>query len=137
GGGAGAGRAEMWFKGGGTVRYEVGDWGGPAPTATAVVAPSSADEHFYGFGEKFDALDQAGKVVTTLTADVAGPKGDHSYKVAPWFLSTKGFGFYLDSTAESAFDMRATAADRWVVENGFSTRRCVPVHGPGLPSAPS
>ncbi len=99
------------------LRYEVTDWGALTPERTSLTVFSGADEHFYGFGEKFDSLDQAGLVVRTLTFDAPGDKGDHSYTVAPWFVSTRGYGFHLDSTAESSFDLRATAADRYVVTN--------------------
>ena len=88
------------------MHYEVTDWGGVVRTATATASASIKSEHFYGFGEKFDDVDQAGKTVHTLTFDHPGNKGDQSYKVAPWFISTRGYGLHLDSSAESTFDMR-------------------------------
>ena len=102
-------RTRLTFTHDGVMRYEVVDWGAANPVATAVAAPSDGQEHFYGFGEKFNSVDQAGKRVLTLTFDDPGTKGDHSYKVAPWFVSTRGYGFHLDSSAESVFDMRAGA----------------------------
>jgi alpha-D-xyloside xylohydrolase len=116
----------------GVMRYEVVNWGAANPVATAVAAPSDGQEHFYGFGEKFNAVDQAGKLVRTLTFDDPGTKGDHSYKVAPWFLSTRGYGFHLDSSAESVFDMRAGAPDRYIVTNQFTSLRFNIVYGPKL-----
>ena len=116
----------------GVVRYEVEDWGTAKPVATAVAALSGNGEHFYGFGEKFNGFDQAGKFVRTLTFDDPGNKGDHSYKVAPWFVSNRGYGFHLDSSAESTFDMRAGAPDRYVVTNLFGTLRVNIVYGPNL-----
>ena len=116
----------------GVMRYEVVDWGAANPAATAVAAPSDDHEHFYGFGEKFNAVDQAGKLVRTLTFDDPGTKGDHSYKVAPWFVSTRGYGFHLDSSAESVFDMRAGTPNRYVVTNNFGTLRLNIVYGPKL-----
>src|SRR5205814_1998538 len=64
---------------------------------------------------------------------LAGPDLDHSYKAAPWFLSTRGYGFHLDSSAESDFDLRHSAADRYVVTNHFSSLRYNVVFGPRLP----
>ena len=52
-----------------------------------------------------------------LTFDSPGNKGDRSYKVAPWFVSTRGYGFHLDSTARSVFDMRAADTGRYSVTN--------------------
>jgi alpha-D-xyloside xylohydrolase len=116
----------------GVMRYEVVDWGVANPGATAVAAPSDGQEHFFGFGEKFNTVDQAGKLVRILTFDDPGIKGDHSYKVAPWFVSTRGYGFHLDSSAESQFDMRAGAPDRYVVTNQFASLRFNVVYGPKL-----
>lgn len=72
------------------VRYEITDWGGASPRAVAFAGPSATGEHFYGFGEKFNGVDQTGKTVQMLTFDEPGGKGDRSYKVAPWFMSTRG-----------------------------------------------
>jgi alpha-D-xyloside xylohydrolase len=116
----------------GVMRFEVIDWEGLSPSKITITAASDQSEHFYGFGEKFDALDQAGKTVSILTFDHPGPKGDSSYKVAPWFVSTRGYGFHLDSSAESRFDMRASAADRIVVTHLFATLRFNVVYGPRL-----
>lgn len=124
--------ARLTFAHDGVVRYEVVDWGSVSPHETAVAGPTTGAEHFYGFGEKFDALDQSAKRVETLTFDDPGVKHDHSYKVAPWFISTRGYGFHLDSSAESTFDVRAAAADRFVVTNHFPTLRFNIVYGPRL-----
>lgn len=124
--------ATLSFVHDGVLRYEVTDWGAIKPAQTALAGASPADEHFYGFGEKFDVLDQAGKRVDVLTFDNPGTKGDRSYKVAPWFVSTRGYGLHLDSSAEVTFDLRAGAADRFVVVNRFPTLAVNLVYGPKL-----
>ena len=124
--------ARLTFVAEGVMRYEVVNWGGLAVETTAVAAASDANEHFYGFGEKFNDFDQAGKRVRILTFDQAGDKGDGSYKVAPWFISTRGYGFHLDSSAESRFDMRAACPDRYVVENFSPSLKFNVVYGPKL-----
>lgn len=124
--------AQLIFAHEGVLRYEVLDWGELVPLQTAIAGPSTANEHFYGFGEKFNTLDQSGNRVDILTFDDPGIKNDHSYKVAPWFISTRGYGFHLDSSAESSFGMRAGAADRFVVTNRFTTLRVNLVYGPAL-----
>jgi alpha-D-xyloside xylohydrolase len=130
--GAGQIRAELTFPMEGVMRYEVVDWSGLAPDLVSMSAPSNGEEHFYGFGEKFNALDQAGKVVDILTFDNPGNKGDRSYKVAPWFVSTRGYGFHLDSTARSTFDMRTAARGRYDVTSQTSTLKFNVVFGPRL-----
>lgn len=128
--------ARLSFPHPGVVRYEVMDWGGLTPSATTLMGASDAGEHFYGFGEKFNDFDHAGKKTHIITDDPPGsPKGDRSYKVAPWFLSTRGYGFHLDSSAESYFDMRAAAPDRFIVNNLSGTLRYNVVWGPKLADA--
>lgn len=134
---------QVTFPSPGIMHYEVVDWGAQILTATAITVPSDSSEHFYGFGEKFNALDQAGNKVHILTMDIAGTKGDNSYKAASWFISTKGYGFHLDSTDESYFDMRNSQSDRYVVSNlvgpsnfgGYVTNavKFNIVYGPQLP----
>src|SRR5208282_2671626 len=124
--------ARLTFVAEGVMRYEVVDWGGLPVEETAVAAASNPGEHFYGFGEKFNQFDQAGKLVHILTFDKAGDKQDSSYKVVPWFISTRGYGFHLDSSAESWFDMRAGYNDRFVVTNLFPSLKFNVVYGPQL-----
>src|SRR5664279_3647662 len=124
--------ARLQFIHDGVLRYEVVDWGGLSPLQTAIAGPAAASEHFFGFGERFDSLDQTGKRVDILTFDDPGTKHGHSYKVAPWFVSTRGYGFHLDSTAECTFDMASGANGRFVVTNAFPSLRINLVYGPRL-----
>lgn len=87
---AAASLARLTFPHEGVMRYEVIDFGGLEPVATAIASRSDGQEHFYGFGEKFDVFDQSIKKVHMLTFNEPGPKNDHSYKVAPWLVSTRG-----------------------------------------------
>jgi len=102
----------------GVVRYEVVDWDGPPPDRLEIQLAAAAGEHFYGLGEKFDRLDQAGKVARVLAVDAPGAKGDRSYKVAPWFVSSRGYGFFFDSSAESEIDLAAGHGDRVALRTG-------------------
>lgn len=115
------------------IAYRVTGWGGLDVTATRLSAVSPDDEHFYGFGEKFNALDQAGRTTHVVTSDPPGDKGDLSYKSAPWFASTRGYGFRLDTTAESTFDLRDGAGDRWMATTQHRTLAFEVYWGPQLP----
>ena len=119
----------------GVLRYEVINWNGLVPIETYITAASDNAEHFYGFGEKFNSLDQAGKKVRIMASDIGGDKNDFSYKSSSWFLSNRGYGLHLDSSAESFFDMRNGAADRFVVQNLLGTLKFNIVGGPKLTDA--
>ena len=124
--------AQLTFSSDGVMHYEVTNWNGFAPTETDMTAASDSTEHVYGFGEKFNSLDQSGNKVHIMTNDQGGDKGDYTYKSSPWFISTRGYGFHLDSTAESYFDMRNSATDRYTVQNLFGTLKFNVVAGPKL-----
>jgi alpha-D-xyloside xylohydrolase len=124
--------ARLTFPHDGVMRYEVVDWHNTNPRRVSISGASDLREHFYGFGEKFNALDQAGHQIKMVTFDPPGSKGDRSYKVVPWFVSTRGYGFHFDSTAESTFDMRATHPDRYVISSSFPRLRFNVVYGPKL-----
>ena len=116
----------------GVLRYEITDWGGITPLATAIAARSDGDEHFYGFGERFNQFDQAGKRLDLLTYDDPGVKTNHAYKVSPWFISNRGYGVHLDSSAETVFDMRSASPNQYVLTNQFPSFRFNIVYGPKL-----
>jgi alpha-D-xyloside xylohydrolase len=124
--------AHLTFASEGVLRYEVIDWGGLPVDHARLSLPSSAGERFYGLGEKFNAVDQSGRFTRIITDDPPGNKDDKSYKVVPWYISTRGGGFHLDSSAESTFDLRFSAADRVIVSNLFGSLKFNLVHGPSL-----
>jgi len=130
--GPGKVRARLTFPTSGVLRYEVTDWNGPDPAQVSFAVAASAGEQVYGLGEKFNALSQRGKTVQIQTFDHPASKGDRSYKVAPWFVSTRGYGVHFDSTAESRFDLAATAADRFEVTSPSGRLLINVVYGPRL-----
>lgn len=52
-------------------------------------------EHFLGLGERFDSLDQRGKQIDLWVTN--GAQRDLSYIPIPFFLSSAGYGLYLDT----------------------------------------
>ncbi len=126
-------RVRVSFVAEGAVRFEVLDWGGLKPLAASIAGNSGSTEAYFGFGERFNSLDQAGRLVRMQTFDrpaekfvenpQSGRDDDFAYKVTPWFLSSRGYGFHLDSTTESTFDLRRSAPDRFVVFQPFIPER--------------
>ncbi|WP_440133696.1 glycoside hydrolase family 31 protein [Chitinophaga sancti] len=80
-----------------------------------------ADEHFFGFGERMDFLDQRGKKVQLEVG--RGKEKPHivgaynvlqaNYSPVPFFMSTKGYGIFLHTTYNSSWDMGNTALDTY------------------------
>jgi len=97
----------------------------PAYNRTYFTYASSADEHFFGFGEQFSFFDFKGKrlpifvmeqgigrgaqPVTALVNLVAGAGGDWTttYAGVPHYLTSQMRSLFLETSAYSTFDMRA------------------------------
>ncbi len=63
---------------------------------------------YYGLGEHFDTLNRAHTIVRNASQDNAGPKGGTTYKPMPFFMSTTGYGLWVDTTADATFDMNGS-----------------------------
>jgi len=108
---------------------------GQASGATSMAASftSAADEHFMGFGERENEVDQAGRTVeswcvegafnpaevpfvpfTTPLWAISG-RTDATYFPMPWAVSSRGYGFLLENTERSVFRLRSDRPDAWAV----------------------
>jgi len=67
----------------------------------------ASNEHLYGFGEKFTRLDKRGQHLVSWTYDAYGCSTERSYKNIPFFMSTKGYGIFINSTCKIVYDMGA------------------------------
>jgi|GEM_PF-387039 len=76
---------------------------------------SEPEEHFWGLGEKFTALDRRGQLICCWNHDALGCTDEHSYKNVPFFISSRGYGFFVDTTAYTEFDMGRSAQGSWSV----------------------
>lgn len=63
------------------------------------------DEHFYGFGEKFTGFDKRGQRLEMWNYDAYGAHSERAYKNVPFFISTRGYGIFVDSVMPTQFDM--------------------------------
>ena len=64
--------------------------------------------NYYGFGERFDTLNHAHTVVRNASIDTPGAKGAATYKPMPFFMSTSGYGMWIDTTSEAVFDLNTS-----------------------------
>ena len=63
------------------------------------------DEHFYGFGEKFTEFDKRGQRIEMWNCDAYGVHNERAYKNVPFFVSSRGYGVFVDSVRPVNFDM--------------------------------
>ncbi|MBE6868773.1 MAG: alpha-xylosidase [Ruminococcus albus] len=65
---------------------------------------TSVGEYFYGFGEKFTTFTKNGQNVEIWNAD-GGTCSDQSYKSVPFYVSSRGYGIFVNSTDKVSFEV--------------------------------
>jgi alpha-D-xyloside xylohydrolase len=115
-----------------------------APGISEVTADSSsvgewsftvADESsYFGFGERFDRLNHAHTILQNASRDVADEKGALSYQPIPFYMSLRGYGFWLDTTSEASFDLNATDQSHILVKFAGKKLRVALFEGPRFPT---
>lgn len=63
------------------------------------------DEEIYGLGERFDAVARKGRVTDFHNKDCLGSTSRRSYVNIPFYLSTKGYGLFLNSSAQTEWEI--------------------------------
>lgn len=112
-----------------TLRVSATVDGGSA-RAWAAAFTTAAGEGFLGFGERFNRTDQRGRDVWswaeegglgTGEGDLASPENPWpngemmTYYPVPFFVSTAGYGFWMDTAYRSEFNLASARADAWRV----------------------
>ncbi|MDR2952549.1 MAG: alpha-xylosidase [Treponema sp.] len=64
---------------------------------------ADGEEHFYGTGERFGRLDLAGRTITLENTDALGTDSRKAYKNIPFYLSSRGYGLFIHSSAHMRF----------------------------------
>ncbi len=78
-------------------------------TGSEYLLPLAAGEDIYGFGERFNQVNQRGNVAALWQRDAwegaMGTLGNQAYKNIPLFHSTKGYAGFINSTYRMRFDV--------------------------------
>ncbi len=112
-----------------TLRVEAGI-DGAAPRAWEAAFSSPSDEAFLGFGERYNRTNQRGLSLYSWPEEGGLAQGENSqpgprnpfpngetmtYYPVPFFISTKGYGFWLDSYWRNEFNLASERQDAWRV----------------------
>ncbi len=76
--------------------------------STAATFQLSHDEKIFGTGESFTRLDKRGQRILAYTRDAMGAQNEWMYKPVPVFLSSRGYGMFVHTSAPVAFDFGKT-----------------------------
>jgi alpha-D-xyloside xylohydrolase len=106
-----------------SVAYSVGEW--------QFLVHDAAN--YYGLGERFNTLNHAHTIVKNASQDNGAAKGASTYKPVPFFMSTTGYGIWVDTTAEATFDMNASSTSDIEVFVPAEKLRIVLFTGPEFP----
>ena len=68
----------------------------------------TADEMIFGCGESATGLNKAGQKVNLFVTDPQGPETDQMYKPSPFFMSNRGYGMFMHTSAPVTCDFGAT-----------------------------
>ncbi|MEW6232064.1 MAG: TIM-barrel domain-containing protein [Chloroflexota bacterium] len=93
------------------LAWLVGEGGRALRVQQAFASPR--DEAFYGFGERFNALNQRGNELDVRVFDQYKHQARRTYLPVPFFLSSQGYGLYLATNRHVAYDVAASRPDRW------------------------
>lgn len=63
------------------------------------------DEAFYGFGEKFTPINKKGLLIESWTTDAGGVSNHRSYKNVPFFMSSNGYGIFVNTTNKIIYEI--------------------------------
>ena len=117
------------------------EWAQVAPEAVAITwsarerlpgefAIRIADNSdYYGGGERFQALNQKGFILPMASQDHPEAKGAATYKPVPFYMSTSGYGVWVDSYAPGQFDLNATDRFHTILRYAEDRLRIVIIEG--------
>lgn len=74
------------------------------------------EENLYGFGERYNSLNQRGNVLDCFVYNQYRDQGTRTYMPVPYFVSSKGYGMWIDTLRWSAFDLGYNLHDLLQIE---------------------
>lgn len=90
----------------------------------AAALPLEPEDHVIGFGERFHSIDQRGEYVDAVVYEEYKGQGHRTYLPAPFAMVIgSNYGFYVNSSTPSRYDVGVTNSDRLQVEIDIATEQ--------------
>ena len=93
------------------IEWLVGESDRPLRVRQAFASPQ--EEGFYGFGERYNALNQRGNILDLLVFDQYRDQDRRTYLPVSFFLSSQGYGSYLATNRNVNYDLAASDVGTW------------------------
>ena len=91
---------------------------------------SDDETEYYGTGERFQALNQRGYILPMRVDDRYGNKGVGTHKPIPFFISSRGFGVWVDVfDYVPAFAGNPPPVTAWEMASVQAARSAMSAHG--------
>jgi alpha-D-xyloside xylohydrolase len=90
------------------------------------------DEHFYGFGEKFHPIDKKGQNINLWNTNALGTNSVRTYKNIPFFVSTAGYGMFINTSYKINCNMGAQLYKAYSILTGDSVIDNYIIYGPQI-----
>lgn len=94
---------------------------------------NDAADGYFALGERFNELNHTHEILKNSSQDNATAKGSGTYKPIPFYMSTTGYGLWLDTTAEATFDLNVTSREKVWISVPAQKFRIVLFTGPQFP----
>jgi len=82
-----------------------------------------SDEKFYGFGERYNALNQRGNELDNYTANIWTDQDKKTYTPVPFYFTNKGYGFFLKTYYYIKFDLDSNNKNKCDVISNFGRKK--------------
>jgi alpha-D-xyloside xylohydrolase len=86
--------------------------------STAAAFQLAHDEKIFGCGESFTGLNKRGQKIVAYTRDAMGVQNEYMYKPIPFFMSSRGYGMFVHTSAPVTFDFGKTYDQHNVIYTG-------------------
>ena len=96
-------------------------------------AVNDAADGYYALGERFKSLNHAHEIIKNNSEDNPSAKGSGTYKPIPFYMSTTGYGLWLDTTTEAVFDLNVSSRENLWISVPAQRLRIVLIAGPDFP----
>lgn len=73
---------------------------------------SPADEKFFGFGERYNQLEQRGRVIDCFVYNQYRDQGTRTYMPIPFYLTNREYGCFIDTLTYTKFDLASELNDK-------------------------
>lgn len=89
---------------------------GDAPIRVRQTFESPSEEGFYGFGERYNTLNQRGNRLDIRVFEQYKNQGQKTYLPIPFFISSLGYGQYVATNRHLIYDLADTSSDQWTFD---------------------